>query len=346
MKEVEKKSSPFIILFILIVGLMPVGWYWFMVGCLPAVTAVEALSHLNQPNGETMLVNGRDVIMPLPQQLAAVAAGYVVKPIYMILSVLIVVLLWRLRAGDLAALRWGMIFFFVGEAFCAINYIFFGEGAHWAEYLHSYGMVLAFAFVTYALIEGVDGRIIKLSQQNKRCAFLELCGNCIKYKEVRCGAARLFLWLIPVMVALALIPLTAAPVFTATHTTILGTQYTYRHLVIYQLFEIRFLPILAITLIAPAWVVLWRRRTELLPHTAKLLFAAGLGALGFSFFRMLLIGVYQNDLMWATFWEEVTELMFVTAVIIILWLFRQTWYRERFPKSHLITWRDMLGFNA
>ena len=94
-----------------------------------------------------------------------------------------------------------------------------------------------------------------------------------------------------------------------------------------------------------AWLGVWRRRTDPFPHKAKLFLAAGLGALGFSYFRMALIGIYQDDLMWATFWEEVTELMLVTAVLITLWQFRQTLYRERFPKTPKITWRNMLNFN-
>ncbi len=326
MHIVSRKPLPFIALFIIIVGLIPVGWYWFA-------------------PGETGAVVERDVVMPLSQQVAAVAAGYVVKPIYMTLSVFIAFLLRRLKTNDLVALRWGMISFFVGEAFCAINYIFFDEAAHWAEYLHSYGMVVAFAFVVYALLEGGDGRVIKLSQPDKRCAFLELCSNCTKYNKVRCGATRLFLWFIPVIAALTFIPLAAVPVTTATHSMIVGTPYTYHHPVIYQRFEIRYLPILAIILLVLAWLDVWRQRTSLFPHIAKLFLAAGLGALGFSFFRMALIGIYQDDLMWATFWEEVTELMLVMAVLIILWQFRQTLYRERFSNRQKITWRNMLGFN-
>ncbi len=327
MSTVSEKPLPFIALFIIIVGSIPVGWYWYA-------------------PGETKMVVERAVVMPLSQQIAAVAAGYVVKPIYMTLSVLIAVLLRRLKANDLVALRWGMISFFVGETFCAINYIFFDEAAHWAEYLHSYGMVVAFALMVYALMEGVDGRVIKLSQPDKRCAILELCGNCIKYNKVRCGATRLFLWFIPVITALAFIPLAAAPIAKSTHSTIVGTPYTYRHPVIYQRFEIRYLPVLAIILLALAWLGIWQQRKSLFPHIAKLFIAAGLGALGFSFFRMALIGVYQDDLMWATFWEEVTELMLVTAVLITLWQFRQTLYREQFPKSHQITWWNMLGFHT
>ena len=52
-------------------------------------------------------------------------AFFVVKPVYTLLALLIVVLLWKQSASDLAALRWGMLFFFLGENACAANYLLF-----------------------------------------------------------------------------------------------------------------------------------------------------------------------------------------------------------------------------
>ena len=52
---------------------------------------------------------------PLGEQVAAVAAFFFFKPIYTILSLLIVIALWNSREADLAAVRWAMIAFFVGE---------------------------------------------------------------------------------------------------------------------------------------------------------------------------------------------------------------------------------------
>jgi hypothetical protein len=41
-------------------------------------------------------------------------------------------------------------------------------------------------------------------------------------------------------------------------------------------------------------------------------------------FRVTLGLVYADRLVWAIFWEELTELMFVAAVMFILWIFRRT----------------------
>jgi hypothetical protein len=48
-----------------------------------------------------------------------------------------------------------------------------------------------------------------------------------------------------------------------------------------------------------------------------------LGALGFSFFRVALNGIFANNLVWFEFWEEATELMFVGFIGFVLWRFQR-----------------------
>jgi phosphatidylglycerol:prolipoprotein diacylglycerol transferase len=50
----------------------------------------------------------------------------------------------------------------------------------------------------------------------------------------------------------------------------------------------------------------------------------GLGFFGFAMFRVTLGMVYAEALVWGTFWEELTELMFVVVVIYMLWVFRNS----------------------
>jgi len=64
---------------------------------------------------------------------------------------------------------------------------------------------------------------------------------------------------------------------------------------------------------------------------ARLFLCAGLGFLEFAMFRVMLGMIYAEALVWATFWEELTELMFVAAVIYLLWVFQRT----LLPKFHL-----------
>ena len=79
---------------------------------------------------------------PAWEQAIAVLAYFMIKPSYTILSLLLVILLWRSSSPDLAALRWGLIFFFLGENACAVNYAFFQEQSYLLEYMHSLGMLL------------------------------------------------------------------------------------------------------------------------------------------------------------------------------------------------------------
>ena len=264
---------------------------------------------------------------PLHEQWAAVATGFGVKPLYMLLALALVIILRRSRAPDLAALRWAFIFFFAGEAFCAINYGVFGDDSYLSEYLHSFGMVLCFGFTTYALFEGLDRRLIHYSDAEKKCAGLALCRACIKYVEAPCGLKRCFLVAIPATAVLAFLPLTAAPRAGAYLTTILGTPYLYTHPVVYQLFELRVCPIIGIVFFACSFALLLARRDPV--ARAKPFFAAGAGFLGFGLFRLFLFAPFAEDQVWFAFWEELTELIFLAGAAAVLWFFRHGFFGER-----------------
>jgi len=262
--------------------------------------------------------------MSLFEQWAAVVAAYFFKPWYMVLSLLLTLSLWRTRARDLAALKWSMLAFFSGEAWCAVNYLVFKETSYLAEFLHSYGMVVGFGLFVYSLIEGLDARIMRLSAWGQRCAALDLCGPCIKTEEVDCGARKVLLLLIAVSFILGFIPLQADFNSISYNTSILGTAYNYKHLALYQAFEKRYCPGMAMALLAAAFIILWRQPRRPLSPFVWVFFSAGWGALAFSFFRLLFGTVFENHLIWSTFWEELTELVFLCAVWGLLLLFRQT----------------------
>ncbi|MDH3828054.1 MAG: hypothetical protein OET21_11590, partial [Desulfobacterales bacterium] len=91
------------------------------------------------------------------EQSAAVATAFLIKPIYTILAFFIFMVLWKRVEPELKALKWSMIFFFVGENFCAANFLFTeNHDVYLLEYFHSLGMVLSFGFASFALIEGID----------------------------------------------------------------------------------------------------------------------------------------------------------------------------------------------
>ncbi|MGB2615152.1 MAG: rhodanese-like domain-containing protein [Phycisphaerae bacterium] len=258
---------------------------------------------------------------PAYEQWVAVVIGFVVKPFYMLLALVIVAILWRRRSPELAALRWGLIFFFIGEAFCAANYLAYEDQSFLFEYLHSFGMVLCFGFATYAAFEGMDHWLIRYSDLKETCAALPLCLRCIKYADVPCGLRRMFYVLIPATIVLAFMPLLAQPVTASYNTNILGTFYNYSHPVIYQIYEIRYLPVAAIAALTASLLVLLLKKTDPVSWS-KMLFAVGMGALGFSLMRLFILAPYGDNQVWFTFWEEITELMFVAGAGIVLWIFR------------------------
>lgn len=263
---------------------------------------------------------------PLLEQLAAVISGFAIKPTYTLLSLIIAIVLWRSKSADLVSLRWSMICFFIGENFCAANYYFFTDKSYLFEFLHSYGMLLAFGFVTYAVVEGIDSRILMLSDPDKRCSAMGLCVKCIKYEDVSCGLRRTFLIIIPAMAIVALMPLFADRHNVSYNTTIFGTFYNYSRRLIYQHFEMQYCPLSAILMFVISLGILIFKKGNPLPM-AKIFFAAGAGPLGFGMFRSVLTALYSHNLVWFAFWEEATELMFIVGVCFILWLFRKSLFR-------------------
>lgn len=104
--------------------------------------------------------------------------------------------------------------------------------------------------------------------------------------------------------------------------------YNYSHPVIYRIFEIRYAPVYAIVLFAAALLVLVFKKKNALA-LGEILFAAGVGPLGFSLLRLIFVGVNSDNLVWADFWEELTELMYVSGVALVLWTFRRGLFREK-----------------
>ena len=62
---------------------------------------------------------------------------------------------------------------------------------------------------------------------------------------------------------------------------------------------------------------------------SKFFLAAGVGALGFSCFRLVFVQVYRDNLAWFSFWEEVTELIFVVGAALVLWIFRHGLFADK-----------------
>ncbi len=257
------------------------------------------------------------------EQGLAMTAGFVIKPVYMLLAFIWIVWLWRRNEPDLAALRRGLSAFWLGENACTLNYLCFGGRSDLWEYFHNFGMAVGFAFIAWAVLDGLDKRLIKLSPPHERCAALNLCKTCIKYSEVPCKLQRVFKLLLPATLIIAVIPLTAGIKSVAYNAVVMGTTEQYALMASSQGFENSYCPAMAIVFITASWLVMLFKKDAPVP-LAKVLFAAALGPLGFGFMRLFLSGAFADNLLWYVVWEEVTELLFVAAVGYVLWIFRHT----------------------
>lgn len=258
---------------------------------------------------------------PVHEQWAAVVAFFGIKAVYSLLSLLIVVALWKRKEQDLSAVRWSMIFFFVGEACCFFNVMVFFEDSVLLEHLHSVGMVLSMGFFAYSSLEGLDARLVHFSN-DARCLMMGLCRGCDKHGKVGCALRKLFLLSIPAAALLAAMPLCAGFCNVAYNTRILGVLHSYRHPVVHQLYELRYLPVLAMTLLASCFLVLWRVERRPVVY-AKILFSAALGAMGFSLLRLALVAPFGENQVWFDFWEEATELLYIGMVGAVLLFFQR-----------------------
>lgn len=255
------------------------------------------------------------------EQWAAVLSAFVVKPLYMLGAALLLLVLRDRAARDLSRARWGVVAFLAGETCCAANYLLFQGDSVILDYWHAVGMVIAFGLVGWALMEGADSRFLHLSDE-RPCVSLRMCGACIKNRNVPCAARRGFLLVSALGATLACIPLLAPLRTEAYNTLILGTPYTYLHPAVLQLFESRYAPLVALLLLAGAWASLIADRRRAASPLARALFAAGIGALGFGVFRLMLGSIFAGNLVWASFWEELTELEFIIGTAAVLWIFR------------------------
>ena len=303
-------SAPYLWVGVLVVGILPLFLYW--------PSFAQPL-----PPG-SLLVREIGVF----EQWVVVITAFGVKPTYMVLSLIWIIWLWRRHARDLVALRWGLVFFLAGETACALNYVAFGGNSPVTDYLHSYGMAVGFSFITYAILEGMDFRLIKYSSAKDRCAALSLCRSCIKYAEVPCGLRRFFSFLIPALVLIALMLPCAAIKPVAHRINILNSAQDFPAPLWAQVFEGRFCSWVAVGLLLISWGVLSFKRSEPVA-AAKIFFAAAMGPLGFGLMRLFLRTAYREDLAWANIWEELTELLFVAGVGLVLWLFRGALFKEQ-----------------
>lgn len=253
----------------------------------------------------------------LLEQMAICVSAFGIKPLYELISLILVIWLWRRDEPDLAALRRAMLAFFIGENACAANYLFFNEQSVLMEFFHIYGMLVCFGLAGYALMRAADIRVMKFSEPDEKCALLPLCKRCYKYRNVPCNLRMLFLFFIPAAAVITFMPLTAELGSYFYVGSVFDSEVIFGHTLIQQVIEIRLCPLISLLFFVLSYVMLLFRKEKGF-ESSKVFFAAGLGPLGFGLMRFVTFWGYSENPLWAEVWEEISEFLFVTGVFWII----------------------------
>ncbi len=248
-------------------------------------------------------------------------AAFGIKPLYELISLVLIIILLKSRTTDAVALKWSMIAFFLGENACAVNFLFFDEQSMLMEYWHNYGMLVCFGLASYAFMVMLDTRVIGFTDKKEKCILLANCRQCYKYQPVPCNLRLMFLYLIPAAVIIAGIPLSGDLGSYFYLGDIFGSDVLFGHFFYQQIIEYRFCPLLSIVFLAISIFYLFKYREKALP-VAKIYFAAALGPLFFGLLRFIMFEAYESNPLWAEAWEEITEFIFIGFILWMVWWWR------------------------
>lgn len=256
-----------------------------------------------------------------PEQVLIVTSAFCIKPVQMTLSILIVIALWRQRTADLSLIRNGLLFLFLGEICCAIDYFTGSWLNEPLDFLHGAGMVGMSALLPYGLFALLDDRVLHFSEPEGACAVNRFCRRCWKREDTTCAAHRLFFFVGPALAILGLVPLTLPFDHSKLVYCVYGTMVSHHGNAWRQLLEFRIYPLVGAAALLSTWIFLVQGKRGL--AWAKRLFFAGFGFVSYSLFRFFLYRTFLPDPGWSGVWEETTELLAVAGVAALLWAFRR-----------------------
>ncbi len=260
------------------------------------------------------------VVLKRFEQAISLISGLVIKPIYMLLTLILIAYLSRQKEKslDLTLIRLGLWGFFTGEALCALNYIYFSGNNFPLETLHGMGMVVMGALVFRGLFWMLDNRMLGYSSLQKSCSLKRFCKRCWKQDDVLCLIQKILVFTTPSLAIVSLMPYTAPLRSHYSVSLVFDTPVVFSYTLDLQLIELRMYPLIAFFLLSASSILSWRSFRN---HHSRLLylFSAGLGCITFSWFRLFLLETYRSAPIWADFWEEVTEFIFIFG--LGLWLY-------------------------
>ncbi|HLP58256.1 MAG TPA: hypothetical protein VK186_05470 [Candidatus Deferrimicrobium sp.] len=254
-------------------------------------------------------------------QLLTLISGFVIKPVYMILSLVLIFIIRKNKTRPVSLIRWSLISFFVGESFCALNYLIAGSENEILELLHGAGMVGFSIFLPWGIFVLIDEYVLHLSVESTPCALAKLCGSCWKYGSSPCKLKQLFWFAAPALAVISLIPLfmPLKPFHYILTIYSSSSHFDYPSLVLW--IELRLYPVLGTVLMLSSLFFLGANNRNL--KKSQLPFFVGIGFMSFSLVRFVLVYAFYGSPHWFSFWEELTELMVIAGLCLFFFLFRR-----------------------
>ena len=261
------------------------------------------------------------------EQTILVITVFGVKPLYMLLALVLIKLLWRSRDRDLRLLLAALIGFEAGEIACALNYGWTAGTSDLLEFGHQAGMIAFSGLLPWSMFSMLDDRVLRYSAVDKTCAAYRFCGCCWKREDVGCGLHRLFLFGAPALALVALLPLPAPIPQVDLILPVFGTDVIYRYSPMEQWAVFRGYPMAAAIALLATFGLLLRGQHGL--AASQWTFFGGLGLMGFSMLRFFLLSAFDQMPIWADTFEELTELITVVGIAVLLWVFRRSFWPRR-----------------
>lgn len=260
--------------------------------------------------------------LTVAQQVVAFGSGAVIKPLYMLLSVILFIVLRREKSAGLVLLRQGMLWFFVGEAFCAVDYYCRLSGPFSPfDLLHGLGMVAMSVFIPWGIYRLLDERFLHFSDPAERCLAQRFCGRCAKREAVRCGLHDLMLFMLLGLAVVALMPWSSALQPTRRVAMVFSSAVEYGQPIINQIIELRVFPIIGGAGLLLTFGILLLGGPAAV-RRAEPVFYVSIGFTSYPLLRHLLMNAYRDQLYWSDFWEETTELLMILGIGLMLYVFR------------------------
>lgn len=246
--------------------------------------------------------------------------AFILKPLVIVFDDLLLIPFWKLRdKPGMKIMFWSTIIFLIGELACGIDIYIMHKMTFLNEGIHDISMLIAFAGYFFGFYEIL---LNKIGCFKPECDAFKNC----KLDSKLCVKNQQFgiypVWLFIAGIILGLFPLVATPVIYQTvlsagyGQTVIGSYLYDRTYNLYILQQIIF-PISAIiAFIINIILIIYYKKV--LPLIWKIS-CFGLGALGFVYFRIILINIYHPNVIYTVLGEEILELVFM--LLLALWVF-------------------------